>query len=117
MGSRPLDKPPEPSLIDLRIHQHNGSTFAVDTLPASIQASKNQPTPSLKKMIEILSRDIGRLRVELSHKQNLQRIEEQYVTEAQSKISDLEMIDYNFRQRRKEIEKEYQNLVATLLDE
>ena len=66
------NKPPSPSSVDLIIHKHHGSSFALDLMPETIQASKTDPTPSLTQMIEELTRKNGRLKEQLAGCHELQ---------------------------------------------
>lgn len=66
------DLPPGPTPIDIEIARNRGTTIAIEATNESLQASKNDPTPSLSEMIEQTTRENGRLREELAHLQKKQ---------------------------------------------
>jgi hypothetical protein len=108
-----LDKPPAPRSIDLAIHRHQGSTVALDLMPKTLQTSKAQPTPSLKKMIEILSKENGRLREELACHQKLQEAGEELGRELAYNCHRLKMALGTFRMTEKDIKVEFGRLETT----
>ena len=66
------DAPPKPTPIDVEIARHNGTSVAIEATTESLQASKNDPTPSLKEIIKHKTSENGRLREELARLQSLQ---------------------------------------------
>jgi len=105
MASRQPDKPPAPRPIDLTIQKHQGSTIALDLMPNSVQASKDEPTPSLKEMIETMSRENGRLREELAYRQKLQELGEELRQDVDYVIDRLKTAVVTFQRGQKDIER------------
>jgi hypothetical protein len=107
MASLQPDKPPTPKPIDLRILEHNGSTSAIGYMPDTLQRFKAEPTPSLKQMIEALSKENGRLRVELAYYRKLQGAAEELRDEVDYIIERLRMAIRNFRKGHNDLKKEF----------
>lgn len=106
-------KPPAPRSIDEIIHRRHGSTVAVDLMPSTLQASKDEPTPSLKEMIEALSRENGRLREELAYRQDLQELGEQLQHEVDYIIERLKMAVMSCQRGQEDVEKEFRGAGST----
>lgn len=64
-----FDLPPRPTPIDIEIARNRGTSVAIEATNESLQASKNDLTPSLSEMIEQTMRENGRLREQLAHVQ------------------------------------------------
>ncbi|KAH6670167.1 hypothetical protein B0J14DRAFT_672007 [Halenospora varia] len=64
-----LDHPMEPSAVDLKISRNHGKTIALEATPEHLQASKNAPIPDLSQRIHELTKENGRLRLELRYYQ------------------------------------------------
>ncbi|KAL6413022.1 hypothetical protein AUP68_02517 [Ilyonectria robusta] len=103
MKSRKLDKPPSPQPIDLTISHHQGSTTAIDATISNVQARKAEPTPTLKGMVESLSRENGRLREELAYRQNLQSIGQDLQEEVEYVLERLQLAVITFQRGQKDI--------------
>ena len=101
-----MDKPPAPSLIDKTIFQHDGLTVAFDLMPKALQESKGGPTPSLKEMIETLSKENGRLREELAYYRNLQEVAEELRQDVDYVIERLKMAVCNFQKGHDDLKRE-----------
>ncbi len=107
MASPKSQRPPAPSSIDLTIRQYRGCTVALEMMPDALQASKEEPTPSLKQMIEILSRENGRLREELAYRQRLQELGEELRQEVVYVADRLKMAVVTFQKEREDIRKDF----------
>lgn len=64
------DRPPAPTPIDAEIARNNGTSVAIEATSENMQASKTAYTPSLSEIIDQRTRENGRLRQELDHKQS-----------------------------------------------
>jgi hypothetical protein len=64
------DQPPAPTPIDAEIARNNGTSVAIEATSENMQASKTAYTPSLSEIIDQRTRENGRLRQELEHKQS-----------------------------------------------
>ncbi|KAH8799650.1 hypothetical protein F5884DRAFT_810764 [Xylogone sp. PMI_703] len=61
-----------PTPVDIEIARNKGTSVAIEATNESLQASKDDPTPSLSEMIEQKTRENGRLRQELAYLQRKQ---------------------------------------------
>ncbi|KAH6696548.1 hypothetical protein BKA61DRAFT_250663 [Leptodontidium sp. MPI-SDFR-AT-0119] len=66
------DKPIEPSPVDRMIRQVDGRTVALEATHELLEAAKKEPTPDLSRRIEELTRENGRLRLEIRYHQQVQ---------------------------------------------
>ncbi|KAH6694370.1 hypothetical protein BKA61DRAFT_418413, partial [Leptodontidium sp. MPI-SDFR-AT-0119] len=61
------DKPIEPSSVD-----QNGKIIALEATPELLEATKKEPIPDLSQRIDELTRENGRLRLEIRYHQRMQ---------------------------------------------
>ena len=61
------EAPPKPTDVDMKIARNQGSTLAIETTAARLEASKSLPTPSLSDLIYELTRQNGHLRQEVAY--------------------------------------------------
>lgn len=70
-GYPALDKPRAPTAVDLEIGRRNGSTVALDATQARLTAAKTAPPPTLSDRVHELTRENGRLRLEIRYYQEV----------------------------------------------
>ncbi|KAK4031669.1 hypothetical protein C8A01DRAFT_21157, partial [Parachaetomium inaequale] len=106
------DRPPTPSSIDIAIGRRNGLTIALDITQNTLQESKTRPTPSLKEMIETLSKENGRLREELVYYCNLQKLIEELRQEVNYATNRLNIAVYNFQKGYTDLWREFEGVTG-----
>ncbi len=67
----PSEKPSAPRGIDLEIGRHDGMTVALEATPDCMQASKKMPSVELQQEEYELTKENGRLRLEVRYHQQL----------------------------------------------
>lgn len=70
-GYPALDKPHAPTAVDLEIGRRNGSTVALDATQPRLTAAKTAPPPTLSDRVHELTRENGRLRLEIRYYQEV----------------------------------------------
>ena len=101
------ERPPTPRPLDLEIGRHHGSTAALDLTEKSLRAAKAHPTPTLKQMVESLSRENGRLRAELVYRQAVQESGEVLQQDLDYITDCLKMAVMKFKKAKNEAEKDF----------
>ncbi|CZT08622.1 uncharacterized protein RAG0_13616 [Rhynchosporium agropyri] len=66
------DKPMKPKPVDRKISQVDGRTVALEATPELLEAAKKKPIQSLSHRIDELTRENGRLRLEIRFHQQMQ---------------------------------------------
>lgn len=97
--------PALPRQIDQSIARIKGSTVALEATPKQLAATKACPTPSLKEIIEIRTKENGRLRAELAYLQSLEALGDEFLGEIQDATSRMQRAIATFSRRKKELEK------------
>jgi hypothetical protein len=94
-----LDKPLQPTAVDLEIARHQGGrTAAIDATPSRLQAAKVAPRPSLMERVEELTKENGQLRLEIRNHQEMLQPVEGFVKGIKSLVEELENILLQFEQ-------------------
>ncbi|KAI0117241.1 hypothetical protein F4813DRAFT_160609 [Daldinia decipiens] len=92
-----MDRPRPPRPLDETIAKANGSSVALDATRENLEAGKTAPTPSLKEIIEIRTRENGRLREELAYLHQIQILGENLREEVQYLSERLQLAISSFR--------------------
>lgn len=100
-----MDHPAHPRQVDRFIAKAKGSTVALEASPEQLQASKTCVTPSLKEIIEIKTKENGRLRAELAYLQSLETLGDEFYGEIHDAAGRMQRAIATFNRRRKELDK------------
>ncbi|KAH6694356.1 hypothetical protein BKA61DRAFT_711922 [Leptodontidium sp. MPI-SDFR-AT-0119] len=84
------DKPIKPSPVDRKIRQADGRTVALEATPELLEAAKKEPIPDLSQRIDELTRENGRLRLEIRYYQQMQEAIEALLTDVKFAIQIME---------------------------
>lgn len=101
----PMDHPALPRQVDRSIAKAKGSTVALEASPEQLQASKTCVTPSLKEIIEIKTKENGRLRAELAYLQSLETLGDEFYGEIHDAAGRIQHAIATFNRRRRELDK------------
>lgn len=99
-----MNHPATPRAIDKAIAQAHGLSVALDATRENLEACKTTTTPSLKEIIEIRTRENGRLREELAYLQRIQELGEHLREEVEYVTERLQFAVSSFRKGQKEVE-------------
>lgn len=80
----------EPSPVDLKIGQMEGRTVALEATPELLEAAKKKPIPNLSERIDELTRENGRLRLEIRFHQQVQEAMQALPTDVRFAIQTME---------------------------
>ena len=91
------DKPMDPKLIDREIMQVDGRTVALEATPELLEAAKKKPVPGLSHRIDELTRENGRLRLEIRYHQQMQEAIEALQTDVKFAVESMErsILEFN----------------------
>jgi TolA-binding protein len=101
------DNPMEPSAVDLKIGRHHGKTVALEATPEHLQASKKAPIPDLPQRIHELTKENGRLRLEVRYHQQMQEAIRALQEDAKFVAETLEHAIVEFSKIQKEVEDDW----------
>jgi hypothetical protein len=90
------DKPVAPTPVDIEINRHRGTTVAVEATTERLQASKRAPVPDLAQRIQELTRENGRLRLEIAYHQNMQKNTPDFIEDVKFVVERLEQVVIKF---------------------
>jgi hypothetical protein len=102
------NQPAAPSPVDLEIGRNNGITVAMEATTERLQASKKLPVPDLAQRVQQLTKDNGRLRLEVAYHQNLQRATENLREDVRFVIESLERAIAEFSNVQRVVEEDRQ---------
>ncbi|XMA20312.1 hypothetical protein WAI453_013103 [Rhynchosporium graminicola] len=84
------DKPMKPRSVDRKISQVDGRTIALEATPELLEAAKKKPVQSLSHRIDELTRENGRLRLEIRYHQQMQEAIETLQTDMKFAVETME---------------------------
>ena len=87
----------DPKLIDREIMQVDGRTVALEATPELLEAAKKKPVPGLSQRIDELTRENGRLRLEIRYHQQMQEAIETLQTDVKFAVETMErsILEFN----------------------
>ena len=97
----------EPSAVDLKIGRNHGQTVALEATPEHLQASKNAPIPDLSQRIHELTRENGRLRLEVRYYQQMQEAIRALQEDAKFMVETMENSIVEFGKVQEEVEDDW----------
>lgn len=104
--SQYLQHPALPRPIDKAIAQAHGSSVALDATADRLETAKHQPTPSLKEIIEIRTRENSRLRAELAYFQQERQLGEHLREELEYVTERMQLAINSYRKGQKDLDRE-----------
>jgi hypothetical protein len=103
----PLDKPHAPTAIDIEIGLQNGTTAALEATPERLQAMKQKPTLCATQRIEELTKENGRLRLEIRYYQRMKDAMQALFEDAKFITEQLENTIRGFTEAQREAENDW----------
>lgn len=105
--NKPSDKPHAPMAIDIQIGLHRGSTAALEATPERLQATKKLSPPSTAERIEELTRENGRLRLEIRYYQRMRDVTQELFDDTKFVVGRLSTTITRFTQVQREAENDW----------